>query len=102
LTGFRLVLAVVFDAMAAAGCKSSPAREGPMQTLEMSSVEAARPDSADSSMTVSAGWLLRRTMLWMLLVGLGIAGSCLLYMAAGSTNADANSPQKSASIATQR
>jgi hypothetical protein len=101
LTWFRLVLAVVLDAMAAAGCKSSPAREGPMQSFEMSSVDAAAPDLADGTVTLSAGWLLRRTILWMLLVGLGIAGSCLLYTAADSTDADTNSPQKSASLADQ-
>lgn len=70
-----------------------------MQTLEMSSAEAASPDLADGSVTLSVGWLLRRTMLWMLLVGLGIAGSCLLYTAAGTTDPDATSPQKSVSIA---
>ena len=95
------MLAVVFDAMAAAGCKSSPAREGPMQTLEMLSVETASPDSVDRSVTLSASWLLRRTLLWALLVGLGIALSCLLYTAAGSADVDANAPQKSTSIAAQ-
>jgi hypothetical protein len=72
-----------------------------MTTLDLSSAEAASSGSASPSVTLSAGWLVRRTVLWMLLVGLGIAGSCLLYTAVDSAGTNANTQQKSASLAVQ-
>jgi hypothetical protein len=96
LTGFRLVLAVVFDAMAAAGFELLPALEGPMQTLDMpkldmTSAEVSASQAGRALAGKTAGWLVRRTLLWAFLVALGVAGACILYTAVGSADADADS-----------
>ncbi|MEQ1672499.1 MAG: hypothetical protein ABL893_16725 [Hyphomicrobium sp.] len=61
-----------------------------MQTADLRSVEATATPSADmgSPVSVSVGWLLRRTALWMLLVAAGVAGACLLYTAASKAEAE--------------
>lgn len=74
--------------MATAGDQLHPALEGAMQTADLRSVEATATPSADMGSPVSAGWLLRRTALWMLLVAAGVAGACLLYTAASKAEAE--------------
>ena len=53
-----------------------------MQSLEMSSSEGTTQTLGNTGAPVTTGWLLRRMALWFLFVALGVAGSCLLYMAA--------------------
>ncbi len=69
-----------------------------MQSLEMSSSEGTTQTLGNTGAPVTTGWLLRRMALWFLFVALGVAGSCLLYMAASQAEAEsiarnAGSPQ---------
>lgn len=61
-----------------------------MQTLELSSAETS-PEALGhgpaTSATVTAGWFLKRIALWILFVVLGIAGACVLYVAASEAEA---------------
>jgi hypothetical protein len=70
-----------------------------MPTLELPSTDTSASTSGPNDRPVSAGWLIRRTALWMLLVGLGVAGSCLLYMAANTAEADSDARPAVASAA---
>lgn len=67
-----------------------------MQSLEISTSDSSSQtfgQAPSAAVPVTAGWLVRRMALWMLLVGLGVAASCLLYMAA--SNAETESVQRS-------
>lgn len=64
-----------------------------MQSIENQSLF----ESADSASEFSRRWLIRRFGLWMLLVALGVTGSCLLYKVA--SNAEADAPRPSAQTA---
>ena len=85
LSGFGLVAAVLLGAMAAVGkmiaVTRSLAHEGHMHSNDVSSLDGK------AVVPVSAGWLIRRAALWMLLVSLGVAGACLLYVAASKAEA---------------
>ncbi len=80
-----------------------------MQTLEKHSIDAATSPPAArltsisavsaSAAPVSAGWVIRRAALWMLIVGVGIAGSCLLYLAASQAEVDANAGAQPTNVA---
>lgn len=62
-----------------------------MQTFELPTSESSTQNfgqAARSAAPITVGWLFRRTALWMLIVGLGVAGSCLLYMAASKAETD--------------
>lgn len=71
-----------------------PAHEGLMHDTDLPTGRQTGGPIGRSSgegspaMPISARWLLRRTALWMLLVTLGVAGSCLLYMAASKAEAE--------------
>jgi hypothetical protein len=70
-----------------------------MQTLKSSSSDALNGENSRSlPASFSAGWILRRAGLWLLFVGLGIAGSCLLYMAASRAEGDSQAPAARPSI----
>lgn len=63
-----------------------------MQSLEISSPDSsAQTLSRAPAVTLpfTTGWFLRRMALWMLLVGLGIGGACLLYVAASQAETEA-------------
>jgi hypothetical protein len=62
-----------------------------MQTIDAPSAKTLKPDFEVGAASLSAGWLIRRSALWLLFVGLGIGGSCLLYMAASKAEADSMS-----------
>ena len=62
-----------------------------MQTFEIPADESA-PQTVRAGAPVSAGWLVRRAVLWALCVGLGVAGSCMLYMAASKAEGDKPQP----------
>jgi hypothetical protein len=59
-----------------------------MQSLETSSPAGTSQTLINSVAPVTAGWLIRRMVLWFLLVALGVAGACLLYMAASKAEAE--------------
>jgi hypothetical protein len=63
-----------------------------MQTLDVPSKEATRSVFDRTAPSLSTRWFIRRTALWMLCVGLGVAGSCLLYVAVNTAEADADGP----------
>ena len=70
-----------------------------MQTLHSPSSEPLKPsDSRSLPASLSARWVLRRTGLWLLFVGLGVAGSCLLYMAAGRAEGDSPAVSEQAAV----
>lgn len=46
-------------------------------------------ETVDHRSEFSSRWLIRRFALWVLLMALGITGSCLLYNVAGTAEADA-------------
>lgn len=70
-----------------------------MQTTEISSSESTAHTlghGAPVIAPVTAGWFVRRMVLWVLFVGLGVAGACLLYMVA--SQAEAESAARTASV----
>jgi hypothetical protein len=69
-----------------------------MQPLKTPAAEALSSDSNRSLPAFSAGWVIRRAGLWLLFVGLGVAGSCLLYMAASHAQDDSRAPSDEPSI----
>lgn len=70
-----------------------------MQTLKSSSADALTLENSQTlPAAFSARWVLRRAGLWLLFVGLGIAGSCLLYMAASRAEGESHAPAAPASI----
>lgn len=63
-----------------------------MQTVEISSSDGTAHTlgrGAPVAAPVTAGWFVRRMILWVLFVGLGVAGACLLYMVASEAEAEA-------------
>ena len=61
-----------------------------MQSLEISSPESsAQTLGRAPALPFTPGWFLRRMALWMLLVGLGVGGACLLYVAASQAETEA-------------
>jgi hypothetical protein len=70
-----------------------------MQTLKTSTTDAlANTDPRRLPASLSAGWVIRRASLWLLFVGLGVAGSCLLYMAASRAEGESQVPPAAARI----
>ena len=56
------------------------------------------PGSADSSITL--GWFVRRSVLWLVIVATGVSAACLLYAAAGGTKSAAAKSAPSAAQTT--
>jgi hypothetical protein len=59
-----------------------------MQIIEQSAGERAPLPQVASALPVSPGWLIRRAVLWMACVTLGVAAACLLYMVASKAEAE--------------
>lgn len=59
-----------------------------MQTIDAPTTMTSKPDFEVGAAPLSAGWLIRRAALWVLFMGLGVGGACLLYMAASKAEAD--------------
>ena len=62
-----------------------------MTTRDASAAEtqiAALAGTARGASTLSWRWLLKRSVLWLAMLALGIAAACLLYMAASKAEAD--------------
>ena len=72
-----------------------------MTTGDASAAEiqvAALTGAVRGASTLSWRWLVKRSVLWLAVLALGIAAACLLYMAASKAEAD-SSGRSAASIA---